>query len=88
MKSVLFDFGGTLDADGTTWLDRFYPLYKEAGLDIARDDFARAFYRSDDALPERHALKGLSLKETLDLQVDQVLSELAPERRQLRSRTK
>lgn len=84
MESVLFDFGGTLDADGTTWLDRFYPIYKEAGLTINKDSFAKAFYRSDDTLAERHALKGLSLEKTLNLQVEEVLALLDPARRHLR----
>ena len=81
MKAVLFDFGGTLDADGLTWLDRFHPLYKEAGLAADRESFARAFYDSDDALASRHDLRGLSLEETVSLQVDDVLSRLAPQRR-------
>ncbi|MDE2509783.1 MAG: HAD family hydrolase [Elusimicrobia bacterium] len=80
MKAVLFDYGGTLDADGSTWLERFYPIYKENGVDFPRERFDRAFYDSDDALPARHALTGLDLEETLRLQVGDVLSVLAPER--------
>ncbi len=26
-KAILFDFGGTIDADGVAWKERFYPLY-------------------------------------------------------------
>lgn len=84
MKSVLFDFGGTLDSDGTTWLDRFYPIYKEKGITASQKAFNQAFYRADDTLPERFPLKGLSFRETLDRQVDLVLEALAPERRSLR----
>ncbi len=80
MKAVLFDYGGTLDADGSTWLERFYPIYKENGVDLPRDRFDRAFYDSDDALPARHALAGLDLEETLRLQVGDVLAALAPQR--------
>jgi|CXWL01.1.fsa_nt_gi putative hydrolase of the HAD superfamily len=80
MKSLLFDYGGTLDADGTTWLERFQHIYKEAGHDFPKDAFARAFYDSDDNLPVRHALKGLNLEQTLRLQVRDVLKVLAPER--------
>jgi putative hydrolase of the HAD superfamily len=81
IKSILFDFGGTLDADGTTWLDRFYPLYKEAGVVADKKAFAAAFYHSDDSLPERFSLKGLSLEQTIERQVDTVLEELAPQKR-------
>jgi FMN phosphatase YigB (HAD superfamily) len=49
-RAVLFDFGGTLDADGVAWKERFYQLYREAGVDIARDRFDPIFYRADDAL--------------------------------------
>ncbi|MCR4294234.1 MAG: HAD family hydrolase [Elusimicrobia bacterium] len=83
MKSLLFDYGGTLDADGTTWLERFQPIYKEAGLDVPQDRFERAFYDADDNLHLRHALKGLDLDQTVRLQVADVLKTLAPERRDL-----
>jgi putative hydrolase of the HAD superfamily len=83
MKSVLFDYGGTLDSDGTTWLERFYPIYKENGIDSDRPRFDRAFYDSDDSLPARFALDGLDLEQTLRLQVRGVLDALAPERADL-----
>lgn len=83
MKSVLFDYGGTLDSDGATWLERFYPIYKECGVDAPRERFDRAFYDSDDRLPARHALSGLDLEQTLRLQVRDVLDALAPDRTDL-----
>jgi putative hydrolase of the HAD superfamily len=76
VKSLLFDFGGTLDADGTTWLDRFRFLYKEAGVESGDDRFAKAFYKADDELPLRHKLPGLSLEQTLKLQVADTLAGL------------
>jgi FMN phosphatase YigB (HAD superfamily) len=79
VQTVLFDYGGTLDADGVTWLERFYPIYKECGAEIPRARFDRAFYDSDDALPSRHRLSGLDLEGTLLLQVRDVLSAAAPE---------
>ena len=83
---MLFDYGGTLDADGTTWLERFYPIYKEEGAAIPRDRFDRAFYDSDDNLPQRHALQGLDLEQTLRLQVRDVLAAAAPDRLELADR--
>lgn len=80
VKSVLFDYGGTLDSDGATWLERFYPIYKECGVSVPRERFDRAFYDSDDGLPGRHALKGLDLEQTLRLQVRDVLDAVAPDR--------
>lgn len=80
---MLFDYGGTLDSDGTTWLERFYPLYKEKGVDIERKRFDRAFYDSDDGLPGRYALDGLNLEQTLRLQVALVLEAVAPQKSSL-----
>ncbi len=78
MRSVLFDYGGTLDSDGATWIERFYPLYEEFGVAVSRERFDRAFYDSDDGLPRRYALDGLDLEQTLRLQVGGVLAEIAP----------
>lgn len=80
MKSLLFDYGGTLDADGTTWLERFQPIYKEAGVEAPQERFERAFYDADDNLHLRHELKGLDLNQTARLQVEDVLKTLAPGR--------
>jgi putative hydrolase of the HAD superfamily len=77
--SFLFDYGGTLDSDGETWLERFYILYKEMGLSIPRDRFDRAFYDADDLLPTRHRLAGLDLEQTLRLQTRDVLAAVAPD---------
>ena len=46
-RGILFDFGGTLDGDGEHWLDRFYTLYEDAGLPIARPRIKEAFYSAD-----------------------------------------
>jgi len=48
--TVLFDFGGTLDADGVAWKERFHALYRAEGLDLCAEAFAPAFYAADDAL--------------------------------------
>jgi putative hydrolase of the HAD superfamily len=47
---LLFDFGGTLDADGVPWKERFFRLWREEGEDAPRETFDRAFYAADDAL--------------------------------------
>ena len=50
IETLLFDFGGTLDADGVAWKERFHALYRADGLDVTSDAFARAFYAADDPL--------------------------------------
>lgn len=48
--AVLFDFGGTLDADGVAWKERFFRLWCEEAGGIAPERFAQVFYAADDAL--------------------------------------
>ena len=50
MKAVLFDFGGTLDADGVAWKERFHACYRHEGLCLNEAQFARHFYDADDPL--------------------------------------
>jgi len=47
-RAILFDFGGTLDADGEHWLDRFFALYAAHHIDVEPADIKRAFYRADE----------------------------------------
>ena len=49
-QAILFDFGGTLDADGVTWKTRIRCFFGEEGVLPAPDDFDRVFYAVDDAL--------------------------------------
>jgi len=48
--AVLFDFGGTLDADGVAWKERFFRLCLDEGVAIAPERFDLVFYAADDAL--------------------------------------
>ena len=47
---LLFDFGGTLDAEGIPWKARFHRLWREECGEIGPERFDRAFYEADDAL--------------------------------------
>jgi putative hydrolase of the HAD superfamily len=47
---VLFDFGGTLDADGLPWKARCLRLLREEGVAVADDRFDSLFYAADDRL--------------------------------------
>lgn len=48
--AVLFDFGGTLDADGLPWKERVFRLFLDEGIVVARERFDPIFYAADDAL--------------------------------------
>jgi FMN phosphatase YigB (HAD superfamily) len=50
IETLLFDFGGTLDADGIAWKERFYASYRAEGLDMAADAFESSFFAADDPL--------------------------------------
>lgn len=50
VKTILFDFGGTLDADGVAWKERFNACYRAEGLVLPDDVFDRHFYDADDPL--------------------------------------
>ena len=47
VDTLLFDFGGTLDAPGVHWLTRLYRLYPQMGLDVAPERIKEAFYWAD-----------------------------------------
>lgn len=48
--AILLDFGGTLDADGLTWKERFFRLFRDEGVTLAPAAFDPLFYAADDAL--------------------------------------
>ena len=47
--ALLFDFGGTLDADGLPWKERFRTLYRAQGV-TSDEGFDAVFHAADDAL--------------------------------------
>jgi FMN phosphatase YigB (HAD superfamily) len=79
IETLLFDFGGTLDADGVAWKERFYALYRAEGLDMTAEAFAPAFFAADDpligALP-----RTAGLAETVHALVANLEAELARRR--------
>jgi putative hydrolase of the HAD superfamily len=50
IDTLLFDFGGTLDANGVAWKERFYAFYCAEGLDMAADAFESSFFAADNPL--------------------------------------
>lgn len=43
VRGILFDFGGTLDAPGIPWGDRFVTIYGELGVGVSPDALRAAF---------------------------------------------
>lgn len=75
ITAILFDFGGTLDADGVAWKERFLRFYREEGVSVTSERFAQAFYKADDALVGRIP-STLSLKDTVRRLAQDVAREL------------
>ena len=71
-RAILFDFGGTLDSDGFNWKERFYPLYRAAGLQWDFKKYEKYFYYSDDFLTAKK-IKTSSYVQTIRMQVSLVL---------------
>jgi putative hydrolase of the HAD superfamily len=63
-RALLFDFGGTLDADGLPWKERVSGLYREEGITITPQRFDALFYAADDALVGAVS-PALSFRETI-----------------------
>ena len=65
-KGILFDFGGTLDSDGEHWLDRFYELYREAGVDVPQAEIKRVFYHADQLCCDDPQVNHLGLRPLME----------------------
>jgi putative hydrolase of the HAD superfamily len=63
-QALLFDFGGTLDADGLPWKERFEQLFRAHGVHAGDGVFDPVFYAADDALLGTLA-SGCGLRETV-----------------------
>lgn len=50
IEAILCDFGGTLDADGVAWKERFARLFASQGVPVEAASFDPAFYASCDIL--------------------------------------
>jgi putative hydrolase of the HAD superfamily len=50
LEAILCDFGGTLDADGVAWKERFARLFASEGVRVEAARFDPAFYASCDIL--------------------------------------
>ncbi len=83
IETVLFDFGGTLDADGVAWKERFYSLYRSEGLDMTPDAFAAAFFAADrplvGGLPPATGLSGTVHALAASLEAELARSSVEPD---------
>ena len=72
-KAIIFDFGGTLDANGVAWMDRLFPIYREEGVGLSAEEFANLFLQVDESLTGQKKLRGQGYRETILAQTREVL---------------
>lgn len=82
-RALLFDFGGTLDAEGVPWKDRFFRLAGEEGLAVSQAQFDPAFYGATDSL-EGVIPRTAGLRETVERVADGLAVRLGRENALLR----
>lgn len=75
---VLFDFGGTLDADGAHWSPRFYAAYRACGGAVEYPEFERVFRSSDRTLADQPRVRTMGFGALVEVQA-QLLRELLPD---------
>ena len=66
--ALLFDFGGTLDADGVRWAVRFHEAYRAAGGSLPLVRFESHFRRSDAALAELPGIRAMGFRQMVEAQ--------------------
>jgi len=72
-KAILFDFGGTLDANGLPWFDRLYPIYRQEGVGLSEEEFAGFFLQADLLLTGQKKLRGQGYRDTILAHTREVL---------------
>ena len=76
--ALLIDFGGTLDADGEPWVDRFFRLYQHTGGVVDRNQFRLAFAKSDEQLAALPGVAGMNYSATAGAQA-KLLATVLPD---------
>jgi FMN phosphatase YigB (HAD superfamily) len=74
--ALLFDFGGTLDADGVHWAPRFHAAYRAAGGQLEFAAFEPLFQASDRALAEMPGIRQLGFRAALARQAELVCARV------------
>jgi HAD superfamily hydrolase (TIGR01509 family) len=69
MKTVLFDFGGTIDTDGVHWSEKFWEYYQQSGLRVEKREYEAAFVRSDELIMKWADLSSATFYKTLHKQI-------------------
>jgi putative hydrolase of the HAD superfamily len=78
IKGIIFDYGGTIDSHGDHWSEVIYDGYKEAGLDVAKDEFRNSYVFAERLLAkERHILPQHTFLDLMRIKISIELGDLA-----------
>lgn len=78
VRAILFDFGGTLDADGLRWSASFHSAYRGLGGGLPFGNFDSVFRASDRALEKLPEIRHLGFRAMIETQA-QLLQEMVPD---------
>ena len=73
---MLFDFGGTLDADGVYWSPRFHGAYRAAGGSLDFTTFDPIFKATDEALARLPDIRTLGFRAAISAQARLLVARL------------
>jgi FMN phosphatase YigB (HAD superfamily) len=77
IRSILFDFGGTIDTDGIHWSEKFWDIYQRIGFPVKKVDFERSYVAAEDEIKNGLISKSCTFSETLKIQAKYQLEYLA-----------
>ncbi len=69
LDAIIFDFGGTLDLDGTHWLNAFYLLYEKFSIPVSKSAIKEVFYKADRKLESLQDRKNLTLEPMIRIHI-------------------
>jgi len=75
-NAVLFDFGGTLDANGIPWKERMLAILQREGVQRRNEELTQAFYKADDSLVGTIS-PSFSFQQTVELLVQRLFQALS-----------
>jgi len=70
LRTLLFDYGGTLDAPGIPWVERFLEIHAQEGLTEPEERFRAAFGHATRRAYGDKDIAGFGLEQTVAFQVE------------------
>jgi putative hydrolase of the HAD superfamily len=76
-KALIFDFGGTLDTNGTHWSEKFWDVYSAAGVKCSKSEYEKAYVEAERKILSNGLYK-MPLKDMLKTSLVNQLNYLYP----------